>query len=63
MKGAKLSRPLSPFLAMPGLTKLHFRPSFGLCGDIDWEPQALRFLGQALVDIQESGKLLCFMFH
>jgi len=62
-KGAKLSRPLSPFLAMLGLTKLHFRPSFGLCGNIDWEPQALRFLGQALVDIQESGKPLCFMFH
>ena len=59
-KGAKLSRPLSPFLAMPGLTKLHFRPSFGLCGD--WEPPALHFLGQALVDIQESGKPLFFMF-
>ena len=55
---AHLERPLSPFLAMPGLTSLAFNPRMKTC----WHPQALGIFRQALIDINDSGSKLQLTF-
>ena len=56
-----LQRPLSPFLAMPGLRTLEFLPADeGF--PIDWDDNALKLLKKAAVEIKVSGsklKLIC----
>ena len=56
---ARLTRPLSPFLAMPGLTSLAFKPEDE---DIGWHPQMLGIFRQALIDINDSGSNLQLTF-
>ena len=56
-----LQRPLSPFLAMPGLRTLEFIPvDEGF--PIDWDDDALKLLKEAAAEIMLSGsglKLIC----
>ena len=56
---ARLKRPLSPFLAVPGLTSLAFKPEDE---DIGWHPQTLGIFRQALIDINDSGSKLQLTF-
>lgn len=59
-ENTKLTRPLIPFLQMTRLTSLDFCPAAGEAGLrwIEWEPQALQLIAQALVEIQDSGSQL-----
>lgn len=53
-----LQRPLSPFLAMPGLRILDFFRGF----PIDWDDNAVKLLKEAAAEIKVSGgklKLIC----
>ena len=56
-----LQRPLSPFLAMPGLRILEFLPADeGF--SIDWDDDALKLLTEAAAEMKLSGcelKLIC----
>ena len=59
----KLTRSLTPFLQMTGLTSLEFSLAAAEAGMpapnwIAWEPQALQLIAQALIQIQDSGSQL-----
>ena len=54
----RLTRPLSPFLEMTGLTSMQFDSSDYSCGSVIWEPQSLQILGHAVVQIVDSGSRL-----
>ena len=59
----RLTRSLTPFLQMTGLTSLEFSPAAAEAempapNWIAWEPQALQLIAQALIQIQDSGSPL-----
>ena len=54
----RLTRLLTPFLEMTGLTSLEFESSDYDYGHVMWQPQALQILGHAVVQIVDSGSRL-----
>lgn len=54
---AHLDRPLSAFVAMARLRKMEFVNIRGRLR-IEWRPEALKFIGQALAEIHETGSNL-----
>lgn len=57
-----LQRPLTPLVALPALTRLEFTCECRTNLYIDWTPQALKLIGQALLEIKKSCRKVKMLF-